>query len=401
MDLLGLLVLAAAVLLLVGVAVPVAVVALQVASALTGPWPPAGASPVRAGRRVAVLMPAHNESRGLVPAVEAVLAQLGPDDRLLVVADNCTDDTAVAAREAGAYVVERVDPVRRGKGHALAYGLDQLRADPPDVVMIVDADCIVSSGAVDAVAAACLEGRRPVQALYLMRAPGDAGLKHRVAAFAWRVKNLVRPYGASRMGWPCQLMGTGMALPWEVAARAEFATSHLVEDMKLGIECALAGAPPLFVPQALVTSEFPDSAAGMDSQRTRWEHGHLDMLLRNAGPLLWRSVRRGDLRAAALALDLAVPPLTMLVLAVAGASVFGVAVGAWTGVPGLVMASGAIPVALTVTVLAAWARHGRDVLPLVQLIQLPIYVLWKLPIYFRFLVGRQVEWIRTRRREER
>jgi hypothetical protein len=125
------------------------------------------------------------------------------------------------------------------------------------------------------------------------------------------------------------------------------------------------------------------------------------MLLRNVGPLLWRSVRRGDLRAAALALDLAVPPLTMLVLAVAGASVFGVAVGAWTGVPGLVMASGAIPVALTVTVLAAWARHGRDVLPLVQLIQLPIYVLWKLPIYFRFLVGRQVEWIRTRRREER
>ena len=105
--------------------------------------------------RVAVLVPAHNESANLLPTLACLRQQLGPRDRLMVIADNCQDDSAALARAAGAEVVERQDATLRGKGYALAYGVDQLRSDPPDVVLVVDADCTLSEGALERIARRC------------------------------------------------------------------------------------------------------------------------------------------------------------------------------------------------------------------------------------------------------
>src|SRR5262249_28274109 len=146
--------------------------------------------------------------------------QLAPGDRVLVVADNCADDTAAVAAAAGAEVVQRRDPMCRGKGYALDFGVRHLAQDPPDVVIVVDADCAVAPGALARLASECSAGGRPVQALYLMHAPPGAGLRTRIAAFAWIVKNKVRPLGGQRAGWPCLLMGTGMAFGWMQLAGA-------------------------------------------------------------------------------------------------------------------------------------------------------------------------------------
>ncbi|MEI7537058.1 MAG: glycosyltransferase family 2 protein, partial [Comamonadaceae bacterium] len=91
-----------------------------------------GSTPVR----TAVLVPAHNESANVLPTIESVKVQLGPHDLLLLIADNCDDDTAELARSAGATVIERNNSQLRGKGYALAFGVDHLRADPPDVVLV-------------------------------------------------------------------------------------------------------------------------------------------------------------------------------------------------------------------------------------------------------------------------
>src|SRR6476469_6442466 len=87
-------------------------------------------TPADARSPCVVLVPAHDEENGLPATLAGLLPLLRPGDRLLVVADNCTDRTAAAARAAGAEVVERHDPDRRGKGYALAAGVDALRADP-------------------------------------------------------------------------------------------------------------------------------------------------------------------------------------------------------------------------------------------------------------------------------
>ena len=171
--------------------------------------------------RVAVLVPAHNESVHVLPTLHCLQGQLQPGDRLLVIADNCQDDTADLARAAGAEVLERQHASLRGKGYALAFGVDALRHKPPQVLVVVDADCIVSAGGIAALADRCLQTQCPVQMLDLMLAPAGAGLRTRMLEFAWRVKNLVRPLGSYRLGGACHLMGTGMALPWELAASAQ------------------------------------------------------------------------------------------------------------------------------------------------------------------------------------
>ena len=123
--------------LLAGVAgFPLVILTVETLAGLRRPKAPAldGSTP-----RTTVIIPAHNEEGGIAATVAAIKPS-GVD--ILVVADNCTDATAKRAREAGATAVERHDATARGKGYALAFGREALRRDPPDVVIILDADCV-------------------------------------------------------------------------------------------------------------------------------------------------------------------------------------------------------------------------------------------------------------------
>ena len=211
---------------------------------------------------VAVLIPAHNESSGIHATLELIKHQIRTTDRLVVVADNCVDDTAAVAAAAGAEVIERSDHSRRGKGYALQFGVEHLRDNPPCIVIIIDADCKIGENAIDELAKASAALRRPVQAIDLMTAPPDSPINHRVAEFAWRVKNLVRPLGLHALNLPCQLMGTGMAFPWEIISSAHLASGSTVEDLELGLDLARLGYAPVFCPSATVISHFPSSIAG-------------------------------------------------------------------------------------------------------------------------------------------
>src|SRR5262245_21930513 len=139
--------------------------------------------------RITVLIPAHDEGSGILPTLTDVRAQLGPYDNILVVADNCTDDTAAIVEAAGVEVVIRTDPSRRGKGYALEFGVQHLAINPPDVVVILDADCRLGEGALRHLSNHAMQKGRPAQSLYLMLAPENARSSKGVNLFAWRVKN--------------------------------------------------------------------------------------------------------------------------------------------------------------------------------------------------------------------
>lgn len=375
--------------------VPVAVLLVQILVAL--PSRQRRRRPTAHRPRVAVLVPAHDEALGIVATVRGIVDQLAAGDRVLVVADNCSDDTALLASAGGAETAVRTDPERRGKGYALDFGMRQLEVDPPEVVIVIDADCRLGCGTLDRLARVCGEAGRPVQALYLMHAPSGGGLKLRIAEFAWAVKNLMRPLGYQRLGLPCQLMGTGMAFPWESIRDADLGKGHIVEDLKLGLDLARVGQPPLFCPEALVSSVFPVSAAGAHAQRTRWEHGHLGMILGEAPGLLLRSLARFDLPLTALVLDLCVPPLALLALALGAQVAAGTLVLALGG-SGLPLLLGGVSFVLFgLAVLLAWFGCGRNIVSFGDLVTAPLYALSKIPLYCRFVIGRQVEWVRSRR----
>ncbi|MDH4390577.1 MAG: glycosyltransferase family 2 protein [Aquabacterium sp.] len=359
------------------------------ATGSAGPRPP-----------VAVLVPAHNESVHLLPTLACLQQQLAPGDRLVVIADNCNDDTASVARTAGALVLERHDTALRGKGYALAHGVDALRGTPPAVVMVVDADCTLSANGVDAAVRACATSGRPVQLLNLMACQPGASVKHRLLEFAMRVKNHARTLGAARLGGACHLMGTGMALPWGLASTAELATGHIAEDMRLGTDLALAGHTTLFVPQGRVHSQFPLQASDAHVQKSRWEHGHLATLREQLPRLLGAGLRSRSKSLLVLALDLCIPPLALyvlVVLAALGACLLTALVWPvlWPATAVLGLGAGAVASA----VLLCWHRFARDLLSAKDLLSALGYVLWKAPIYLAYVFNKRSGWVRAKRSE--
>ncbi|CAL60918.1 glycosyl transferase family 2 [Herminiimonas arsenicoxydans] len=375
--------------------IPVAVLLVQALAALKQTRVMAIATHWRPS--VAVLVPAHNEAQGIAATIASIREQLRDGDRILVVADNCSDDTVAVALAAGAPVLERSNLEQRGKGYALDYGVRHLAHSPPEVVIMIDADCRLLEGAVDRLACLAMTAQRPVQGLDLMQARKNSHLKMRIAEFAWIVKNHVRPLGFLRLGLPCQLMGTGMAFPWSLIEKAGLANGNLAEDMQLGIEMARKNAAPIFCPDACVISYFPVGEEAARLQRTRWEHGHMSMILHDGLPLLIQGLRRSDRMLIALALDMCVPPVALLTLLtfalfiVAAAAYF---MFAW--IAPLILAACSLS-GLMLAVLLAWRRFGRYVLSLKDLFSTVTYVFWKLPLYLKFFVSRQVEWVRAKR----
>jgi glycosyltransferase involved in cell wall biosynthesis len=395
--------LVAALMLVCALALSVPAGALLLLTLAAGRRPATGTAAPDADSRpaVAVLVPAHNESRNVLPTIACLLPQMRAGDRLIVIADNCSDDTAELARQAGATVVERHNLAQRGKGFALAHGVDFLRAAPPAVVVVIDADCTVTPDAVARISSRCAETNCPVQMLNLMHAVPGSGVRLRILEFAMVVKNLVRPLGSYRLGGACNLMGTGMALPWGLMSTARLATGHIAEDMKLGVDMALAGHPPQFYLDAEVSSAFPEDSEVARVQKSRWEHGHLTILSEELPRMVGAALRGGKPALYVLALDLVIPPLALYALVLGTAFVVVGLASLFLSV--LVMAAEVLlmaVVALFLSVGLAWSRYGRHLLSARELFSTPFYAVWKIPVYVAYALKRRSGWVRTKRKSE-
>lgn len=343
-----------------------------------------------------IVVPAHDEEK-VIAGTLSVVKGLSSRVQVLVVADNCTDQTASIATAQGARVVERSSAHLRGKGYALQHGIDQLRASPPDVVIVLDADCTTTPADMHRLATACMRASAPVQGIYLMHAPAEAAIGIKVAEFAWLVKTMVRPLGWQSWGGTSQLMGSGFALPWGVASSLNLASGHIVEDMKLTVDLAERRQAPVFVTDSQVASTFPVTDAAQATQRRRWEHGHLSMVLTVVPRALLKGMVTLNAQLVSVALDLLVPPLSLLVMMLGGLSVLAVGQAVLRGpsLPGLLVWG--MTAALTVAVMLAWSKWGRAVLTARELLSIPSFIWRKLGVYTGFLKQRERNWTRTDR----
>jgi cellulose synthase/poly-beta-1,6-N-acetylglucosamine synthase-like glycosyltransferase len=349
--------------------------------------------------RIALIVPAHNEAGAVRAAVAAMRAASPPHTRILVVAHNCSDDTVGEALAGGAEVHRLDQPDKRGKGYALAGGRDALALDPPEIVIVVDADCDPAPGSIATLAATARETGRPVQASYLFRPRPDAGPVVQISNFAMLVKNLVRQRGGKRLGAAAPLTGSGMAFPWALFAEADLATGNIVEDLALGVELVAKGKPPVFEERATIWSN-PSSEAGTGTQRARWEGGFLGTARSLGLPLLGRGLAQGRWTMIWMGLHLLTLPLTLLLLA-NGAALVGWALFALLGAPAWPFTLALlVTIAIVGLVLAAWASAGREMLVGKVLVRLPLYLFWKLALYARIVRKQeQPTWVRTERVE--
>lgn len=97
--------------------------------------------------KFALIISAHNEEKVIANMVSSLNALDYPRNKydILVIADNCTDNTAAEAQKAGATVLERNNPSLRGKGYALEWLFEKLYDNEQgyDYISVFDADNLV------------------------------------------------------------------------------------------------------------------------------------------------------------------------------------------------------------------------------------------------------------------
>jgi cellulose synthase/poly-beta-1,6-N-acetylglucosamine synthase-like glycosyltransferase len=348
--------------------------------------------------RFDVIVPAHDEAAGIARTVTSLLGLDWPADRfrVLVVADNCTDATAAIAREAGATVLERADPARRGKGYALAHGFAASAADAwADALVIIDADSEVSANVLTACAARLAAGAAAVQVHHGVLNP-LAAWRTRLITIAMGAFHIVRSRARERLGVSAGIRGNGWCLTHELLLRVPFHSYSLAEDVEYGVALGLAGVRVHYADEAHANGEMVSSGAAAGSQRRRWEHGRIDLVRTQALPLLRAALTRPSAVCLDLACDLLVLPLSYLalnVLALAGLAMLlewlGHAAGAWLSL------SLACVIGLALHVLRGWQLSGVGWRGLLDLAVAPFYLAWKLAVMFK--PGGASSWVRTER----
>ncbi len=355
------------------------------------------ATPGKEFPRTVVLIPAHNEKDVIGRSLASMAVDLPPNCRLLCIAHNCTDTTAEIARSLGAEVIEVQDEGRGGKPDALKAGLRWLEASPPEIVVVVDADCVVSEGAVRALAQRAWELNRPVMGAYFF-APVDAkkGLAT-LSSLAVLLKNYVRPLGLHALGLPCLLNGSGSAYPFQVIRNAPHGEGAIAEDYQLSIDLLRQGYPTTFVPEARIQGQLPMREDTALRQRRRWEHGHLFLVFRTGPRLLLEGLRRLDKDCLALAMEVTVPPLAFLGLMWVVAVSLSLALYAFYGHGAPLSFLTGTAAAFAAAVLMSWMRFAGVKQTLTALAAVPGYLMWKLPMYRDFLSRRETRWMKTER----
>lgn len=401
---------------------PAALVALQVASIvaavvallptaylgflalLAGPLRPRATS--ARTLRFAFLVPAHNESSGIAATVESLRSVDWPADRfdVVVVADNCSDDTAAVAAAAGARVLVRENKDLRGKGYALELGFAEILKTDTDAVVVVDADTIVSANLLVAFATRIEDGALAMQAEYGVRNV-DASWRTQLMALALAMFHTLRSNARERLGLSAGLRGNGMCFTRECLQRFPQKAYGLVEDVEQGLALGRGGVRVVAVVDAHVLGEMVSGGKASESQRRRWEDGRAKLKREVLPAVVKDALRTRSLLLLDLAMDLLVPPLSTVALLVTA----GVVVEAVRVVVVVVVAGGAVDavtalalvpsVCLALYVVRGMQLSGLGLRSVVVLAKAPAYVAWK--VWLKLRGNKKSDaWVRTAREAE-
>jgi cellulose synthase/poly-beta-1,6-N-acetylglucosamine synthase-like glycosyltransferase len=316
--------------------------------------------------------------------------------RVIVCADNCSDETAELARAAGAEVIERQNQTLRGKGYALEFAFEWSRtAGIADAVVIIDADAQASPNLLAAIAARMEHGVQAVQVHYGVLNP-MASWRTRLITIAKGAVHIVRSRARERLGFSCGVRGTGWSVTHELLRAVPYKAFSLTEDVEYGIDLGLAGFRVAYADEAHCNAEMVSNEASAGTQRERWERGRFELLRSKTGPLLRAALRRRSAVCLDLALDLLVLPISYVGLMIAALIAVAAVADIWLPHMQFWLWLGiACAGSLLLYVLRGWQLSGIGLVGLWDLARAPGFLLWKL----RLLLGKRAStgWQRTER----
>ena len=229
------------------------------------------------------ILPAHNEENVIGNLIESLKNQDYPKELLdiYVIADNCTDNTAKIAKEAGAIVLERKedDPAKKTKGAALQWFLKQKIEEDADydAFCVFDADNIVDKNFFKAMNKKLCQGEEVVQGYRDIKNPTDSWVSAGYAIFYWTMN---RFYHLARYN-----LGLSPLIKFDVVKPTGWNTKTLTEDIEFSLKRIIAGKKLGWATDAIVYDEQPVGFKQSWSQRSRWTIGHIQCLHEYTKPL--------------------------------------------------------------------------------------------------------------------
>jgi len=345
-----------------------------------------------------IIVPAHNEAAVIARTVASLRKIDWPAERLriIVCADNCTDETAAAARAAGAAVIERHDPTRRGKGYALDFAFQSSRASGlADAVVIIDADAEVSPNLLEAIAARLEGGVQAVQVHYGVLNP-MASWRTRLITIAKGAVHIVRSRARERLGLSCGIRGTGWCVTHQLLQAVPYQAFSLTEDVEYGIDLGLAGYRVAYADEADCDAEMVSNEQSARTQRQRWERGRFQLMRTRTWPLLKAAVQRRSAVCLDLACDLLVLPISYVALNIIAMIAAAALAAQWfSGMQTWLYLSAACALSLMCYVLRGWQLSTIGLIGLIDLARAPGFLLWKLTLLAR--TQKSKGWERTDR----
>lgn len=246
----------------------------------------------------AILIPAYNEAKTITETITSCkqIDYSEDDYSIFIIADNCTDDTASVVSREGAICLERFEPGKRGKGHALTWGFQRvLEWDRPfDAIVVLDADCKISRNALCVFNEALNNGEEILQANDLSSNPDDTALSYVLSVGNWIENNLFY-FPKSILGLPVFLRGTGMVFKKDVLVQYPWDAVSIAEDKEYAINLLSKGKKVVFLKDVEVTSIFPTDKKQFEIQRTRWAKGNLRLSKVHAIKYIQKGITQKDI----------------------------------------------------------------------------------------------------------
>ena len=227
------------------------------------------------------IIPAHNEEAVVGNLIESLRNQTYNKELydIYVIADNCTDNTAKIAKEAGAIVYERYDETKKTKGYALNWFLQQKIKEnaPYDAFFVFDADNIVDKNFIKNMNKKLCQGEDVVQGYRDIKNPSDNWITAGYAIFYWQMH---RFYHLARynIGLSPLLNGTGFMVKFDVIKPQGWDTETLTEDIEFSLKRIIKGKKLGWATDAIVYDEQPTGFKQSWSQRSRWTVGHIQCI---------------------------------------------------------------------------------------------------------------------------
>ena len=272
-----------------------------------------------APRRFLVAIPAHNEEANIAETVRSCRAIQYPASLfdVLVISDNCTDNTASAGRDSGARVLERFDATRKSKGHAIEWLIETLKQsgefDALDALVIIDADTAVQSDLLEQFALGLDRGSDWMQC-YDCVGNADRSWRTRVMAYGFSLFNGITLAGRKALGLSAGLRGNGMCISTNGLRRVPWHAHGLVEDLEYSWMVRVAGERVEFIENTTVfATMLARGGTPLADQRRRWEFGRSSICRKMLGPVL-RSPHLSSLQKAAAIAELTSHPTSHVAL---------------------------------------------------------------------------------------